>query len=236
MAFSLSLLVMLFRIDQMQLWCPAGFADARARAFILHSLQLREEIIEKGGKISGVGGISRARLYRVSLLLTLCLPLALFRTTRVTFIFLPQLTRERSTAWHARRMVSRVYICLVWMHVLSTDFLLSCPPGKWSLTFVAVFHMKNRASNCAHARKSSVEQARRELINIAFARRPRPREIDLTRLNGALPERRNNLRICSLLTACYFKHSCVIDCRRIYVKVYSMNHPLHLIFNYWYLF
>lgn len=84
----------------------------------------------------------------------------------------------------------RMRICTVRRHVLSTDFLLSCFPGKRSLTFVAVFRTKT-----AHARRSSVERARRELINIAYACRPRPREIDLTRLNGALPERSNNSRV-----------------------------------------
>jgi len=42
--------------------------SSRACAFIFRSRWFREGIIGKGGKMSGVGGISRARLPRVSLL------------------------------------------------------------------------------------------------------------------------------------------------------------------------
>lgn len=169
-------MVMLFRLnpDAVQI------LSSRTCAFIFRSRQYREGIIGKGGKMSGVGGISRARLHRVSLL-RLC-PSLFVSHTRVSRTHSSvQLFYLESPASDAPRDTQdgwfRMRIC-VQPAVDACGFPRFLFPGKRSLTFVAVFHTENR-NQCAHARK----RARRKLIDIANAHR-QTQEIDLTRLNS----------------------------------------------------
>jgi len=105
--------------------------SSRACAFIFRSRWFREGIIGKGGKMSGVGGISRAHLPRVSLL-RLCPFLFVSHTrARISSVYLFYLgspasdaPRDTQDEWF------RVCICVrpARLRVPRADFPISSPP------------------------------------------------------------------------------------------------------------
>lgn len=117
-------MVMLFRLnpDAVQI------LSSRTCAFIFRSRRFREGIIGKGGKMSGVGGISRARLHRVSLL-RLC-PSLFVSHTRAHIAAFSFFISTHPRAMHRVTRKTDGFACVFafnrrWMHV---DFPASCSP------------------------------------------------------------------------------------------------------------
>lgn len=173
-------------------WCRLDFnpdaiqmLGSWACAFIFRSRWFREGIIGKGGKMSGVGGISRARLPGVSLLrlcpsLSLCFAHTCARITAFNFFFTPAHPR----AMHRVTRKTDGFACVfafdpARMHVPRRGFpRFQSSGGRISDLRRCFSHGKSR-NQCAPARK----RARRKLIDLANAQR-QAREIDLTRLNS----------------------------------------------------